>query len=596
MSSIPPAGACPVPGGRHVSSRAFALLLLIPTTLAGNPTGHVKLAMDGQKVEGEEIYPNESPVLVTETGKTIFSSGERLIQGMPGGLESLLGEDEPLPGNRVITLLDDDGYAINKRGDVLFSAYTDPVGAGSEKQAIYLKTGGKVLQVALHGASAPGGGLYNLNSHDLALSNNGKYIVFRTSLSGGAGEGIYLGTVGSGAVAVKKVAVIGNAAPEGGSFADLSVGSEESLMVNSSGVIVFRAQTNIQTDNSAAWFYQDGSGFGVIPGAEWSSELHFSDSGNVLFRHAGFFGGFLGDMDSLAYGTVDFISNIVTEGDITPDGLMVFSEFSWEMMDPEGRVTFTGDIRTSNSSSSDAGIFRYAEGETVTIMRVTDSPPGGGLFVEPLYFDLYPVASHGSQVIFKAETSGGNALFRGDGEKLVRVIGQGDVLEGKVVNDVVPAWGGEKRMAGQGAYNSKGQIVYYAELDGANGLFITPFTAVPEIAVEQPVGTGLNDGKSNKGFGTASVGKKGISKTFIIRNKGSDALKNLKIALNGAGAGDFIVSNLTAKSVASGGTATFKVTFAPTKKGTRKATIRISSNDKDENPFDINVTGEGVKR
>jgi hypothetical protein len=46
--------------------------------------------------------------------------------------------------------------------------------------------------------------------------------------------------------------------------------------------------------------------------------------------------------------------------------------------------------------------------------------------------------------------------------------------------------------------------------------------------------------------------------------------------------------------LAGGGTATFKVTFKPTKKGTRSAAIHIDSNDADENPFDITLTGIGA--
>jgi hypothetical protein len=48
-------------------------------------------------------------------------------------------------------------------------------------------------------------------------------------------------------------------------------------------------------------------------------------------------------------------------------------------------------------------------------------------------------------------------------------------------------------------------------------------------------------------------------------------------------------------SLAPGSSTTFKVIFKPSAKGTRKANIHIKSNDADENPFDIKLTGQGVK-
>ena len=46
-----------------------------------------------------------------------------------------------------------------------------------------------------------------------------------------------------------------------------------------------------------------------------------------------------------------------------------------------------------------------------------------------------------------------------------------------------------------------------------------------------------------------------------------------------------------AASVAGGGSATFTVTFTPTAEGLRSCVLHISSNDADENPYDITLTG-----
>jgi hypothetical protein len=118
--------------------------------------------------------------------------------------------------------------------------------------------------------------------------------------------------------------------------------------------------------------------------------------------------------------------------------------------------------------------------------------------------------------------------------------------------------------------------------------------AVPEISVEQPKGSSLVDGKTKKSFGSVRVGKAGIAKVFTIRNQGSANLKGLAITKSGKNAKDFVVTAPAKTTLSAGSTTTFKVTFKPTAKGTRNASIRIKSNDADENPFDIKLTGLGL--
>jgi hypothetical protein len=115
----------------------------------------------------------------------------------------------------------------------------------------------------------------------------------------------------------------------------------------------------------------------------------------------------------------------------------------------------------------------------------------------------------------------------------------------------------------------------------------------PEIAVQQPAGSNLTDGKSKRSFGTVKVGKKGVAKTFTIKNTGKADLTGLSVGRNGSHKSDFIVGALSKTSLAPGASATFKVTFKPKAKGTRKALLKIASNDANENPFDIPVTGLG---
>ena len=91
------------------------------------------------------------------------------------------------------------------------------------------------------------------------------------------------------------------------------------------------------------------------------------------------------------------------------------------------------------------------------------------------------------------------------------------------------------------------------------------------------------------------VGKTGTAKTFTITNKGTAKLTGLVIRKDGAHKADFKVGELGKTTLAAGASTTFKVTFKPTAKGTREAAIHIKSNDSNENPFDIKLTGMGAR-
>lgn len=118
----------------------------------------------------------------------------------------------------------------------------------------------------------------------------------------------------------------------------------------------------------------------------------------------------------------------------------------------------------------------------------------------------------------------------------------------------------------------------------------------PEISVQQPAGSEMKDGVAKRSFGTIGIGKTSSSKVFKIKNKGYADLTGLRVSKIGANIADFEVGPLNAARLGPGSSTIFKVLFKPRGKGTRTATLRISSNDRDENPFDIVVTGEAVKR
>jgi hypothetical protein len=119
--------------------------------------------------------------------------------------------------------------------------------------------------------------------------------------------------------------------------------------------------------------------------------------------------------------------------------------------------------------------------------------------------------------------------------------------------------------------------------------------SAPEIDVQQPAGSSLVSSTSKISFGTAKTTSNGIVRTFTIRNTGTVKLTGISFSKSGRHKGDFSVTQSNLREVAPGASATFTVTFKPSATGARTASIRIASNDRDENPFIINLAGEGAR-
>jgi hypothetical protein len=116
----------------------------------------------------------------------------------------------------------------------------------------------------------------------------------------------------------------------------------------------------------------------------------------------------------------------------------------------------------------------------------------------------------------------------------------------------------------------------------------------PEIAVEQPADTNLNDGGCTISFDPTTIGGSSPARVFTIKSSGPRYLKGIRVLTAGDAAGDYVLDTVGTRTLLPpGGSTTFSVTFKPTGtvSGHRLAALQIASNDEDENPFDIPLTG-----
>jgi len=132
---------------------------------------------------------------------------------------------------------------------------------------------------------------------------------------------------------------------------------------------------------------------------------------------------------------------------------------------------------------------------------------------------------------------------------------------------------------------------YFINIQGTANVIQAPEISIEEDKIEFVTGSLYNFGS------VAANGTNSIDKLFGIFNKGNSDL-NLTgtpiVVISGTDASMFIITQPEISTIASQGLpVTFTIEFKPDNGsfGTKTATISISNNDSDENPYTINLTG-----
>jgi hypothetical protein len=121
----------------------------------------------------------------------------------------------------------------------------------------------------------------------------------------------------------------------------------------------------------------------------------------------------------------------------------------------------------------------------------------------------------------------------------------------------------------------------YPEMDVfGNSAPITNGDAVPGLA-------------DHTDFGGTATCTGTVVRTFTIENNGIGDLNIGAPTLSGTDAANFAVTAAPASPVAPGAGTTFQITFATSEAGLRSATVTLTNNDCDENPYTFAVQGTG---
>jgi hypothetical protein len=99
-------------------------------------------------------------------------------------------------------------------------------------------------------------------------------------------------------------------------------------------------------------------------------------------------------------------------------------------------------------------------------------------------------------------------------------------------------------------------------------------------------------------FDSVEIASEGKTNTFIIKNTGTTPLElygdSTFISITGTNASDFMIITEPDSIISVGDSTSFQIAFKPSENGLMTATVSISNNDWDNDPFNFNIQGTGV--
>ncbi len=371
--------------------------------------------------------------LLNRTGGIYLSS--------KGNITRVAGHGDPI--DRAPQFIDASPEGINRAGEVVFSARMFPGGYA-------LLSGAPSTLIATAGDPAPGGGVFTY-VYQPAVSDSGQTIFrgFTTS----SGVGLYSPIDG----VLRRIAGVGDPAPGGGAFTNLSYPS-----INNNGDVAFLGFNS----------YPSTPGLFLFSGGQFRRFIAFGDAapGGGTFAYLDYTS--LNDAGQLAFSAVvtapgrsgifraseGSVQTIAQSGDAAPGGdTFNFTSLSFRnrpSLNASGQVAFGGQLSTGFR-----GVFLSTDGVLTSIARPGDQVPGAGAIV---YADTASLNDAG-QVAFSASTTaaGRAACLLSEGT-ISKIAGAGDPAPG----------GGTFAYATVPLLNSQAQVAFGGSVSGGYGAYL----------------------------------------------------------------------------------------------------------------------------
>ena len=232
----------------------------------------------------------------------------------------------------------------------------------------------------------------------------------------------------------------------------------------------------------------------------------------------------------------------------------------------------------------DIGAYEAAEFRiTPDFVQHLEGNAGPTNFAFTITLSATPLA--GSTVAFSAQTSDGTAVAPGD-----------YFPHGPTIEVFVPGMTSlVMLMSGKGDTTPEFNEYFYFQISNAVNAVIVADTALGVLQNDD--GIEIDVTPASLSFGPQAVSTSSAPKVVTVKNLSTPpVLLNVgALSITGPNAADFAKSADTCSnnSVAVAGQCTVSVTFTPSAAGPRSATLVIPSNDPDENPVNVPLSGTG---
>jgi hypothetical protein len=296
-------------------------------------------------------------------------TGIGVFAGAPGAMQAIALSGTPAPAGGTYNGFNGGGYvALNAAGQVAF--YGQLTG-GSSTAGIFAGAPGSVQAVALQGSSSPIGGTYA--GFGNPVLNNAGQILFSAGLTGGSSaSAIFIGTPGS----LQTVARSGTAAPAGGNYSGLG-----SPAVNSAGQVSFFASLTGGSSTGGLFAGAPGAlqavamlGSAAPGGGTYSSLSPFALSASEKMS---FYANLSGSSSTsgVFVGAPGAVQAAALAGSLAPNGNgATYSDFlGGHLLNAAGQVAFLGYLTGPGVTNANfQALYAGSPGGVVEIVRMGD--------------------------------------------------------------------------------------------------------------------------------------------------------------------------------------------------------------------------------
>ncbi|MFT3788538.1 MAG: PEP-CTERM sorting domain-containing protein [Tepidisphaeraceae bacterium] len=471
---------------------SFAAPTLVALSGTPSPTG------SNYSLFGSQAINSAGQVTFQAAVGSATSNVSSIFTGTPGSISTVATQGGfPPTGTNSFNLFN--GILAvppaSTSGQVVFGAsLTDGLTPVTNKgYGAYLYSGGTLTTLAQNGDASPGGGgNFAFTAIPTPVMNPSGQYAFGAALTGGtAAAGLFMGSGGS----LSKVALLGEAAPGGGTYATTFA----SATINGSGQVVFASAISGAlglfggSPGSLSRIMLQGTAAPGANGAAYasvSSGYSINDAGQIAFQSSltpvspdtttttGVFAGPFGSVQAVA-----------VRGQAAPAGGN-YNSFSGVSIDGGGRTYFSSGL-TGGSSTS--GLFTNSGGVTQAIALLGGAAPIAGTTFTTSFGSVIPNAS--GQIVFTATLAGAGVTGSNDSVLVCGKPGDLGILlrEGDQI-DVDPTAGVDMRtingsislLVGAGGQDGKGTALNDSGMVAFKVTFTDLSTGVFTIMVPEP--------------------------------------------------------------------------------------------------------------